>query len=99
MINTPTYKLAQFWVPILKSLASNEYTGKHSFTFAEEIVEKVSEFFKGSRDVDSLSTNILLEETIDMCANTLLENIERIEVLSKTEFKALLSLATKEFVM
>ena len=33
-INTPTYKLAKFLVPILKSLTSNEYTVKDSFAFA-----------------------------------------------------------------
>ena len=47
-INTPTYKLATFLAPILKSLASNEYTVKNSFAFAEEIVEQDSEFFMGS---------------------------------------------------
>ena len=32
-INTPTYKLEEFLVPILKSLTSNEYTVKDSFAF------------------------------------------------------------------
>ena len=59
-INTPTYKLAKFLVPILKSLTSNEYTVKDSFAFAEEIVEQDSEFFMGSLDVDSLFTNSFL---------------------------------------
>ena len=36
-IGTPTYKLAKFLVPILKTLAINEYTIKDSFTFAEEL--------------------------------------------------------------
>ena len=53
-INTPTYKLAKFLVPILKSLTSNEFTVKDSFGFAEEIVEHDSEFFMKSLDVDSL---------------------------------------------
>ena len=53
-INTPTYKLAKFLVPILKSLTSNEYTVKDSFVFVAEIVEYDSEFFMGSLDVDSL---------------------------------------------
>ena len=95
-INTPTYKLAKFLVPILKSLTSNEHTVKDSFAFAEEIVEQDSECFMGSLDVDSLFTNIPLEETIDICTNTLFENMEKVEGLSKIEFKELLSLATKE---
>ena len=50
----------------------------------------------GSLDVDFLFTNIQLEETIDTCPNTLFENIERVEGLSKKEFKETLSLPTKE---
>ena len=56
-INTPTHKLAKFLVPILKSLTSNEYTVKDSFT-SDEIVEQDFEFFMGSLDVNSLFTNI-----------------------------------------
>ena len=37
-LNTPTYKLVKFLVPILKPLATNEFTVKDSFHFAEEIV-------------------------------------------------------------
>ena len=50
----------------------------------------------GSLDVSSLFTIIPLDETIDICANTLFINTEKVEVLSKIEFKELLSLATKE---
>ena len=95
-INTPTYKLAKFFVPILKSLTSNEYTVKDSFAFSEEIVEQDSEFLMRSLDIDSLFTNIPLEETIDICTNTLFENMKKEEGLPKIEFKELLSLATKE---
>ena len=51
----------------------------------------------GSLDVDSLFTNILLQETINICTNIIFENTERLEGLLKVEFKELLSLATKEF--
>ena len=50
----------------------------------------------GSLDVDSLFTNIPLEETIEICTNELFKESETIEGLSKTEFKELLSLATKD---
>ena len=53
-------------------------------------------FSIGSLDVDFLFTNIPLEGTIGICANTHFQNTERVEDLSKTEFKELLSLATKE---
>ena len=72
-INSPTYKLAKFLVPILKPLTSNKYTVKYSFAFAEEIVEQDSEFFRGSLDVDFLFINISLEKTIEICANILFE--------------------------
>ena len=87
--NTPTYKLAKVLVLILKFLTSNEYTVKDLFPFAEEIVEQDSECFMGSLYGDSLFTNILLEETINVCTNTLFENTERIKSLSKTELKEL----------
>ena len=72
-ISTPTYILARFLVPILKFLTSTEYTVTDSFAFAEEIIEQDSQFFMGSLDVDPLFTNILLEETIDICANHFLK--------------------------
>ena len=50
----------------------------------------------GSLDVDSLFTNIPLEETIEICTNELFKESETVEGLSKTEFKELLSLATKD---
>ena len=93
---TLTYKLAKFLVPTLKYLTSNECRVKDSFAFAEEIVEQDSEIFMGSIDVGSLFTTIPLEETIDICTNTLFQNIEKVKGLSKIKFKELLSLATKE---
>ena len=38
-------------------------------------------------DVDSLFTKMLLEETMDICANTLFENTIRVEGLSKVQFR------------
>ena len=52
--------------------------------------------FYGKPRCCSHFTNIPLEETIDICTNTLFENTEKIEVLSKIELKELFPLATKE---
>ena len=93
-INTPTYKLAKFLVPTLKSLTSNGYMVKDSFAFPEETVKQDSEFFMGNLDVNFLFTNSHLKKTIDICLNTLFENMEKVG-LSKIEFKKLLSLAIK----
>ena len=50
----------------------------------------------GSIDIDSLFTNIPLDETIDICINQLFENTDTVEGFTKSELKQLLSLATKE---
>ena len=79
-INTATYNLAKFLAPIFKFLFSNEYTVTNSFDFAEEIVEKKPEFSLKILDVDSFFTNILLEETINICTNTHSENSGRVDI-------------------
>ena len=61
---------------------------KDRFAFAEEIVQQDSKLFMGSLDVDSLFTNIPLEEIINICTSLLYNK--------KCEFKNLLSLATQE---
>ena len=63
---------------------------------AEEIVHLDSKLLIGSLDVDSLFTNIPLEETINICTNLLYNNEDVIEGINKSEFKNLLSLATQE---
>ena len=95
-IGTPTYKIVKFLVPILSCLTINEFTVKDSFSFAKEIVEQDSSFYMGSLDVDSLFTNIPLEETINICTESIYDQNDSIEGLNKSEFKELLSLATKE---
>ena len=64
--------------------------------FAEEIVHLDSKLLIGSLDVDSLFTNIPLEETINICTNLLYNNEDVIEGINKSEFKNLLSLCTQE---
>ena len=50
----------------------------------------------GSLDVDSLFTNIPLEETINICTESIYDQNDSVEGLNKSEFKELLFLATKE---
>ena len=49
-----------------------------------------------SLDVEGLFTNILLEETIDICTNLLFSDKNKAHSLEKEEFRTLLTLATKE---
>ena len=95
-IGTPTYNLSKFLVPILLSLTSNEFTVKDSFCFAKDIVSQDSRLYMASLDVDSLFTNIPLEETINICVDQLFLNNDKVNDLSKTEFHRLLSLVTAE---
>ena len=74
---------------IVKHLTTYKYTVKDSFHFTEEIVDQL-DFFMGSLDVDSAFRNISL------CTNELFKESETVGGLSKSEFKELLSLATKD---
>ena len=50
----------------------------------------------GILDVVSQFTNIPLEETIEIFTNKLCKESENVEGLSKSEFKEVLSLATRD---
>ena len=49
-----------------------------------------------SFDIESLFTNIPLEETINICVDKLLENNTKVDNLTKESFRLLLELATLE---
>ena len=94
-IRTCAYSLAKFFVPVLKELTINTYTIKDSFTFAEEVAEQNAGFYMVSFDVESLFTNIPLDETINICVDRLYANKKKVRGLLKRQFKELLTLATK----
>ena len=95
-INTPTYKLAKFLVGIMEPLTKNDFTVKDTFSFANEIRFQNSELCMSSFDIDSLFTNIPLEETINICCDELFKSTAEISGLNKIQFRSLLELATKE---
>ena len=68
-IGTPTYNLAKFLAPILSPLTVSEFTVKDSFSFAEEIIQQNCHCHMASFDVNSLFTNIPLDETIEIIMN------------------------------
>ena len=80
-------------------MTGNKYAVKDSFTFAEEIVEQISEFFMGNLDFDSLFTNISLEETINICTNALFENTEKTEVYQKYNLRNFYLLLQKSLIL
>ena len=63
-----------FFVHLLRHLTSNEFILKNSFEFAKIIWEQDAGLFMASSDVDSLFTNVPLEETINICVNELFKS-------------------------
>ena len=94
-IKTCTYNLAKFFVPLLKEFTINEYTVKDSFSFADEFAEQDAKLFMVSFDVESLFTNIPLDETINICADRVYQGKKKVKGLLKRQFKKLLTHATK----
>ena len=95
-IGTPTYKLAKYLLPFLTPLTQNEYTVTDSFHFAEEICKQDPNLYMASLDVDSLFTNIPLDETIDICIDSLYKDDENSPKIPKDVSRNLLTVATKE---
>ena len=95
-IGTCTYNIAKFFVPILKPYTSNEYTLKDSFSFAEEIQKQDPSLHMASFDVESLFTNIPLDETTNICLDLLYKKKRKIKGFLKRHCKELLSHATKK---
>ena len=95
-IGTPTYNTAKFLVPILKPLTTNNYMLKDMFEFSHDILNQNPNLFMASLDVDSLFTNIPLDETFNIIIEILFSENETVHNLNKDQFKCLLTLATKE---
>ena len=50
----------------------------------------------GSLDVEALFTNLPLEETVDICANSLFQNQDLVSNLNQNDFRTLLEYATED---
>ena len=98
-LNTGTYKWAKFFVPFLQDITSNEYTLKDSFEFAKVIRQQYSDLYMASLDVDSLFTNVPLDETIGICSQGLFESDSTVYGLNKKEITEMLSLTTKATII
>ena len=98
-INTGTYKWAKLFVPLLKPFTSNNYTVKDSFDFAKDISQQSSKLFMASLDVDSVFTNVPLDETIEICLNELFKYSQTVSGLNKKQVLEILLLTTKENII
>ena len=97
-INTAGYKLAKFILPVLSPFTSNQYTLKDSNSFIEFInsVSLPSQFVMASFDIESLFTNIPLEETKQIFLSKY--NPTLFYDISTDIFSKLLDCATKESI-
>ena len=67
-----------------------------SDSISHDILNQNPNLFMASLDVDSLFTNITLDETINIIIEKLFSENETVHNLNKDQFKCLLTLATKE---
>ena len=88
---TPTYKLAKFLVPIFSPLTSNEFSVHDSFSFSDEVPSFCPDHFMASLDVESLFTNIPLNEVIDICIDDLFCDTNTIHNLDRNDTRELLT--------
>ena len=89
---TCSYK---FFVPMLKEFTINEYTVKDSSSFSNEIHNKSTSLYMASFNIQSLFTNIPLDETIDICLELLFNKKRKVKGMLKKHVKELLTQAVK----
>ena len=79
-----------------RTLTTNKYTIKDSFTFAEELKSFDSKLVTASFDIELLFTKIPLQETIDLCVENLFQDRTHVNNLSKDFFRELLTRTMSE---
>mgnify|MGYP001803339557 CR=1 FL=1 len=84
---------------LLPRFSSNKFTIKDSFEFAKNIVEQDANLCMASLDINSLFTNVLLDETINICVNDLFKTNTSFHGLDKKQIFDMLSLTTKESII
>ena len=92
-IKTPSYNIAKHLVPILEPITTNKFTIKNSFEFAKEVTEQGSGLLMASLDVESLFTNIPLEEAVNISCDSLFAKEAKINNFSRNGFEKLLRMA------
>ena len=93
-IGSPTYKIAKYFLDFISPITKNEYTLKESFAFVSMIDKQDNNAFMCIVDIDSLFTNVLLEEAMEVVIKNVFGRKTKINVLSKSDFEDLLKLTT-----
>ena len=93
--NLPNFKIAKFLVPLLNDLAKNRYTIQNSYSFSSELVQCLNpDNVIVSYNVESLFTNIPLDETINIILSQLFPTNSTIyNGFSRSAFKEHLEVA------
>jgi hypothetical protein len=96
-LNTVGYKISTFLVPLINPVTTNSFTVKDTFQFVNEIcnTENADNYIMASFDVESLFTNIPLDETISIITNNLFSKCSTVSGLNKQQFQSLLELSVK----
>ena len=100
-IKTLSYNLAKIVSSLIEPITKNNFIVKNSFEFSKEICEQNSEYFMTSLDVESLFTNIPLDETVKICFDSHYKNQELLPDINKNQFEKLLraALCNNEFLL
>ena len=93
---TQTYNLAKFLVPILSPLTVKKFTVHDSISFALEVVNFNANCIMASLDIESLFTNIPLDETLGNCIKGLFSNNDTVHNFIKEDLKEILKFASYE---
>ena len=64
-------QMGKFIFPLPKPFSPKNYSVKDYYDFEKNITQQISKLFMGSLNVDSLFTNMRLDETIEICVNEL----------------------------
>ena len=96
-LNTPNYKLSKFIIPHTEHLADSEYILKNSKEFFDVIkdIRPPDTAVMASFDVESLYTNILVKEIINIITDALY-NSNNFRNMVKAKFKKLLTLIIED---
>ena len=77
-------------------MTTNNFVCKNSFSFATDVRNQNPDLFMSSFDIDSLYTNIPLDETIDICVRKLFGRKCKFKGFTKNQFRKLLQFAVKD---
>ena len=92
--DTPSYKIAKFLVPLLEPFTCNQYSLSNSYKFKEAVLPQDSDLHMASLDVESLFTNVPVEETIDIILDKIFTSPDVLfHNFNKNDFRKLLELA------